>query len=138
MNVNLNGVFYSMKYQIPAMLECGGGAIVNMASVLGLVGLPTAPAYTAAKHGVVGLTKVAAIEYARRGVRINSVGPGWIDTPFSEHVKSSQFKRVLANQPNGRLGTPAEVADLVCFLLSDRASYITGSYYAIDGAYTSH
>ncbi len=138
-NVNLNGVFYAMKYQIPAMLDCGGGAIVNMSSILGSVGLPTTPAYTAAKHGVVGLTKVAAIEYARRGVRINAVGPGWIDTPFlSQHSQDPVMRRVLANQPIGRLGKPEEVAALVCFLLSDQASFITGSYYAADGAYTAH
>lgn len=137
-DVNLNSVFYSMKYEIPAMLAAGGGAIVNMSSVLGSVGLPIASAYTAAKHGVVGLTKAAAIEYAAQGVRINAVGPGWIDTSFSTHIGDHYLRRILANQPIGRLGTAREVAGLVCFLLSDHASFIAGSYYPIDGAYTAH
>jgi NAD(P)-dependent dehydrogenase (short-subunit alcohol dehydrogenase family) len=139
LNVNLNGVFYCMKYEIAAMVEHGGGAIVNMSSILGCVGLPTASAYTAAKHGVVGLTKVAAIEYARMGVRINAVGPGWIETPLlSEHSAIASTRRMLALQPMGRRGTPEEVAALVCFLLSERASFISGSYHLVDGAYTAH
>lgn len=138
MGVNLNGVFYCMKYEIPAMLERGGGAIVNMSSVLGSVGLPTAAAYTAAKHGIVGLTKVAAMEYARLGVRINAVGPGLIDTTLlSEHLEGSS-RRMMALQPMARRGRPEEVAELVCFLLSDRASFISGSYHLVDGAYCAH
>jgi hypothetical protein len=138
LDVNLNGVFYAMKYEIPAMLAGGGGAIVNMSSILGSVGLPGAPAYTAAKHAVVGLTKVAAIENARQGVRINAVGPGWVDTSFSSHVADPIMRRIIANQPIGRMGTPQEIASLVCFLLSDQASFITGSYFPADGAYTAH
>jgi NAD(P)-dependent dehydrogenase (short-subunit alcohol dehydrogenase family) len=139
MNVNLNGVFYCLKHEIAAMKAGNGGAIVNMASVLGSVGLPTAPAYTAAKHAVVGLTKAAAMEYARAGIRINAVGPGWIETPlWTQQAEEAATRRLMALQPMARLGTSEEVANLVCFLLSDQASFITGSYHLVDGAYTAH
>lgn len=137
MNVNLNGVFYCMKYEIAAMQQRGAGAIVNMSSVFGSVGMRTAPAYTAAKHGVVGLTKAAAIEYARSGIRINAVGPGWIDTPLLSEQFDRELRIMTALQPMGRFGKPEEVAAMVCFLLSDQASFITGSYHLVDGAYTA-
>jgi NAD(P)-dependent dehydrogenase (short-subunit alcohol dehydrogenase family) len=137
MNVNLNGVFYCMKYEIAAMLGRGGGAIVNMSSILGSVGLPSASAYTAAKHGVVGLTKVAAMEYARMGIRINAVGPGWIHTPLLSERMQEASKLLVALQPMGRHGKAEEVAALVCFLVSEQASFITGSYHLVDGGYTA-
>jgi NAD(P)-dependent dehydrogenase (short-subunit alcohol dehydrogenase family) len=140
LDVNLNAIFYCMKFEIAAMLKSGKGAIVNISSVLGSVALPTTAAYTAAKHGVVGLTKVAAIEYARYGIRVNAVGPGWIETPLLEaNMKSlANNRRMEALQPMGRRGTPEEVAALVCFLLSEEASFITGSYHLVDGAYCAH
>ena len=136
--VNLNGVFYGMRYQIPALGRAGGGAIVNIASILGSVGFANASAYVAAKHGVVGLTKTAAMEYAAQGIRINSVGPAFIDTPLLSKNLSPEILAALAGMhPVGRLGTSEEVSALVCFLLSDRASFITGSYHLVDGAYTA-
>ena len=137
-NTNLNGVFYGMRYELPAIVASGGGAIVNMASILGTVGFATASAYVAAKHGVVGLTKVAAIEYAKHGVRINSIGPGFIDTPLlSKHLDDAALTVIRGLHPVGRLGTSEEVAALTEFLLSDEASFITGSYHLVDGGYVA-
>jgi len=137
-DTNLNSVFYGMRYQIPAMLASGGGAIVNMASILGSVGFATASAYVAAKHGVVGVTKVAAMEYAKQGIRINAVGPGFIDTPLlSKHLDEPTLNYIRGLHPAGRLGTSDEVAALTCFLLSAEASFITGSYHLVDGGYVA-
>lgn len=137
-DVNLNGVFYGMRYQIPAMLAAGGGAIVNIASILGSVGFMNASAYVAAKHGVVGLTKTAAMEYAQQGIRINSVGPAFINTPLlSANLDEATIGQLAGLHPIGRIGTPEEVSALTCFLLSERASFITGSYHLVDGAYTA-
>lgn len=137
-DINLNGVFYGMKYQIMAMLKSGGGAIVNMSSILGSVGWAKACAYVSAKHALVGLTRTAAIEYAQQGVRINAVGPAYIDTPLlSKNLDADTLGQLASLHPAGRLGTPAEVSALTCFLLSDRAAFITGSYHLVDGGYTA-
>ncbi len=137
-DINLNGVFYGMHAQIPAILKAGGGAIVNMASILGSVGFANAVAYVSAKHAVVGMTKVAAIEYSAKGLRINAVGPGFIDTPLlSKNLDPNTLKYIAGLHPIQRLGTPEEVSALACFLLSDRASFITGSYHLVDGGYVS-
>ncbi|HET6360611.1 MAG TPA: glucose 1-dehydrogenase [Gemmatimonadota bacterium] len=135
-SINLSGVFYGMRYEIPALLDSGGGAIVNVASILGQVGFPSSCAYVAAKHGVVGLTRSAALEYAARGVRVNAIGPAFINTPLIEKNMSPEARAgLVAKHPIGRLGEPEEVAELVVWLSSDRASFVTGSYYAVDGGY---
>lgn len=135
LDLNLSGVFYAMRAQIPAMLEAGGGAIVNMASILGQVGTARSSAYVAAKHGVVGLTRAAAIEYAKEGVRINAVGPGYIDTPLLEALPAEARSALVDLHPIGRLGRADEVAELVSWLSGDAASFVTGAYYPIDGGY---
>lgn len=135
-SINLSGVFYGMRYQIPAMLENGGGSIINVASILGSVGFANSCAYVAAKHGVVGLTKNGALEYSKLGIRINAVGPGFIKTPLlSDNLEQEQIGQLSALHPIGRLGEPEEVAELFLWLAGDKSSFVTGSYYPIDGGY---
>lgn len=136
-NINLSGIFYGMQQQIKAMLQNGGGSIVNIASILGMVGFAKSPAYSAAKHGVVGLTQAAAIEYGVQGIRINAVGPGFIRTAMTAGLEQDEAvkKIMIAAHPIGRLGEADEVAQLVVWLASDSASFVTGAYYPVDGGY---
>lgn len=133
--INLNSLFYGMKYQIVAFLQHGGGSIVNISSILGSVGFAGSAAYTAAKHGVVGLTQTAALEYSAKNIRINAVGPGFIDTPLLSGLDAGIKNQLVALHPIGRLGKSEEVAELVLWLSSEKASFVTGSYYPIDGGY---
>ncbi|MDB5725865.1 MAG: family oxidoreductase [Novosphingobium sp.] len=138
MAIDLTGLWFCMRHQIPAMLASGGGSIVNCASVAGLVGAPFFPAYVAAKHGVVGLTKGAALEYARQGIRINAVCPGLIDTPMSRVGLTDEIQAMLvAEAPMGRLAQPEEVASAVLWLCDESSSYVTGQAIAVDGAWTT-
>ena len=134
-NVNLNSVFFCLKYELEVMLKQGAGAIVNMASILSQVGAPSSPGYVTAKHGMVGLTQTAAIEYAPKGIRINAVGPGYIDTPLLSQLPPEVKQQLVSLHPIGRLGKAEEVAELVIWLSSDKASFVTGSYYPVDGGY---
>ncbi|MGO4807184.1 SDR family NAD(P)-dependent oxidoreductase [Arthrobacter sp. 2MCAF15] len=138
-SINLSGVLYGMRYQVPAILAAGAanGAIVNMASIHGTVAAPGNAAYTAAKHGVVGLTKNAAAEYGAQGLRVNAIGPGYIDTPLLAAAPKEIVDGLEAKHPLGRLGQPDEIANVTTFLLSDKASFMTGSYVLVDGGYTA-
>lgn len=135
--VNLKSVWLCLKYEIPAMKAQGGGAIVNTASIAGLIGLKNATAYVAAKHGVVGLTKTAAMEYADDGVRVNAVCPGFIRTRMTSKTLETREGPIAERTPLGRVGNPEEIGEMVVWLCSDRASYVTGAAYAVDGGWTA-
>ena len=135
--VNLKSVWLCMKYEILQMQTQGGGVIVNTSSILGLVGLPNGTGYTAAKHGVIGLTKTAALEYAGDHIRVNAVCPGFIKTPMTQEARNQGSLQVVTQIPFGRLGNPAEIAEMAAWLCSDRASYVTGAAYAVDGGWTA-
>lgn len=136
-DVDLHSVFYGMKYEGAAMMASGGGAIVNVSSMLGLVGDADAVAYSAAKHGVTGLTRAAAAGYAPHGIRVNSVHPGWVDTSLPTHTTREEREELKKRNPMGRLGSPEEAAEVVLFLLSDAAAFVTGAQYSVDGGYTA-
>lgn len=134
-DINLNGVFFGMHYQLPE-IEKVGGSIINMASILGLVGFANSSAYVAAKHGVVGLTKTAGWEYGTRGVRINAIGPGFISTPLIDNnLDKDTLTHLETQHAMQRLGKPEEVAELALWLASNKSSFVTGSYYPVDGGY---
>lgn len=134
-SINLSAVFYGMRYQIPAITESGGGSIVNVASILGKVGTKGSSAYVAAKHGVIGLTESAALEYGDKKIRINAIGPGYIQTPLLESLDEETTNALIGLHPMGRLGKAEEVAELALWLNSEKASFVNGAYYNVDGGY---
>ena len=136
-DVNIKGVFYCMKFEIEQMLKTGGGAIVNTSSIFGLNGYPGWSLYTATKHAVTGMTKAAALEYAKRGIRVNAVGPGPVETPLLPKGTGGDPHSYAALVPMGRIGQPDEIADPVVFLLSDEARYVTGHTLPVDGGVCS-
>jgi NAD(P)-dependent dehydrogenase (short-subunit alcohol dehydrogenase family) len=138
LSINLMGVFLCMKHEIAQMLaQGGGGAIVNTASIAGLIGLATSAHYVAAKHGVVGLTKSAAIEYAQDGIRVNCVNPGYIQTPMTRETMEERFDEIMAKVPVRRLGVPEEIAEAVVWMCSEKASFMTGASHVVDGGYSA-
>lgn len=137
MAINLGGVFHAMQAEIPALLAAGGGAIVNISSISGLISVTGTAAYTAAKHGVIGLTKAAALDYATRGIRVNAVAPGYVDTPLLAERSAEERRSIAARHPVERMAHPQEIADVVAYLLSPRSSFITGSTVTADGGFTA-
>ena len=137
-NINLKGTWLCMKYEIPEMLKNGKGSIVNCSSIAGLVGFETIPAYVASKHGVIGLTETASLEFAKQNIRVNAVCPGAIHTPMLDRFTNGREEAMAAQDPMGRIGTPEEIADSVLWLCSEKASYVTGQAIAIDGGWVAH
>jgi NAD(P)-dependent dehydrogenase (short-subunit alcohol dehydrogenase family) len=135
--VNLTGTFLCMRAQIAAMLRTGGGAIVNMSSIMGSHAMPGTAAYAASKHAVEGLTKAAALDYAKRGIRINAVAPGYVDTPMIAGRSSAVQDKIAAMHPIGRIAEPGEIAKVIAFLLSADASFVTGSVHLADGGFSA-
>jgi NAD(P)-dependent dehydrogenase (short-subunit alcohol dehydrogenase family) len=133
--VNLRGVWLCMKHELPRMQAQGGGVIVNTGSIAGLIGLPTSSAYVAAKHGVLGLTKTAALEYATDNIRVNAVCPGYIETKMTEDTMRRRGAELMGKVPFGRMGKPEEIGEMVAWFCSDRASYVSGACYNVDGGY---
>ncbi len=136
-DVNLTGVWRCLRHEVAQMRTQGGGVIVNTASILGLVGSPTSSAYVASKHGVVGLTKTAAVDHAEENIRVNAVCPGYIETPMTEETMRRRGGRIMARVPMQRMGKPEEIAEAVIWLCSERASFVTGVAWAVDGGYTA-
>lgn len=133
--VNLRGVWLCMKHELPQMMAQGGGKIVNTGSIAGLIGLPTSSAYVAAKHGVLGLTKTAALEYAGDNIRVNAVCPGYIETKMTEDTMRRRGAELMEKVPFRRMGKPEEIGEMVLWLCSDRSSYVSGACYNVDGGY---
>ncbi len=139
-NINLKGIWLCMKYEIPEMLKQGKGVIINCSSVAGLVGFAGLPAYVASKHGVIGLTKTAALEFAKLGIRVNAVCPGIIETPMMDRLSGNDLEaiaRFSALEPMGRYGQPEEIANAVLWMCSDEASFLTGHAMAVDGGFVA-
>lgn len=134
---DLYGVFHGLKYQIPALLRSGGGAIVNLSSGNGLVGVPGLAPYTAAKHGVIGLTRAVALEVAQQNIRINAIAPGYVNTPRMREMPEEALADIAGRHPMGRLAEREEVANTVAFLLSDQSAFTTGAVFSVDGGYTA-
>jgi NAD(P)-dependent dehydrogenase (short-subunit alcohol dehydrogenase family) len=137
-DTNLKGVWLCMKYEIPEMLKHGKGSIVNCSSIAGLVGFETIPAYVASKHGVIGLTETAALEFAKKNIRVNAVCPGAIHTPMLDRFTKGEEQQMANQDPMGRIGRPEEIAESVLWLCSDKASYVTGQSLAVDGGWVAH
>ena len=140
MGINLKGTWLCMKHEIPAMMQSGGGAIVNLSSIAGLVGSQHSPAYAASKHGVVGLSKTAALQYAPHNIRVNCICPSAVLSPMLETLvtrKPQVGTKLKASQPNGRFANPAEIAEVAVWLCSDAASFVTGAALPVDGGYTA-